>query len=208
MFCDFDLDGANDLFTCNGHLEPDIVKAQSNQTYAQSPQFFWNTKSLSGPIFRTKVDREVGLDIERPIVGRGAAFLDFNGDGIPDLVVTEHGGPARLFENRNRTGNHWIRLALRGDGVSSNRDAIGAEVEVVAGGQTRRWFVTGSRGYLSQSELTVTVGLGKIKTIDRVVVRWPGRNMETQTWTSFTPNREYRLLQGTEVAEILKARAK
>ena len=93
------------------------------------------------------------------MVGRGCAFLDFDGDGDLDVVLAENGGPARLFRNDNATGNHWVAFTLRGDG-DRNRDAIGAEVTVEAGGRTRRRYVTAARGYLSQSELTATVGLG------------------------------------------------
>lgn len=201
IFCDFDLDGHTDLMTCNGHLEPDISKAQSSQTFAQPALFFWNIGSTKVPTFRALSEKEIGPDLFRPIVGRGVAFLDFNGDGSPDLIVTENGGPARLFENRNRTGNRWVRLHLQGNGTTTNRQAVGAEVEVDAGGKTRRWYVTGSRGYLSQSELVVTVGLGREEMINQVRVRWPGSQGEVQTWSQLKSNFEYRLVQGTETAE-------
>ena len=204
LFFDFDLDGNVDLFTANGHLEPEIASAQSGQSYAQSPQLFRNLSGTTGPLFRAMAERDVGQDLFQPCVGRGAAVLDFNDDGAPDLVVTANGGPARLFENRNATGNHWLRLTLRGDGVRSNCDAIGAEVEVVAGERTFRRSVVAARGYLSQSELTVTVGLGSTSHIERIRVRWPGKDGGEQFWTNLATNRHFILMQGQSGAEERK----
>jgi hypothetical protein len=54
-----------------------------------------------------------------------------------------------------------------------NRDAIGAEVELVADGRLRRATVMPTRSYLSQVELPVTFGLGSTRTIDALRIRWP-----------------------------------
>jgi hypothetical protein len=172
FFFDFDLDGLLDLLTCNGHLEPDIKLVEPSQTYKQSVQLWWNsggkrTYELVGPEF-------AGTDLFQPIVGRGCAFADIDGDGYLDVVVTENGGPARLFKNQGGTGNHWVRLVLEGDGKRSNKSAIGAHVTLTAGGKVQHRFVTSARGYLSQSELPLTFGLGKADKIDRVEIRWPG----------------------------------
>jgi hypothetical protein len=101
--------------------------------------------------------------------------MDYNGDGTLDVVLTGNGGPARLLRNDNSLGHHWIRLKLEGDGRRSNRSAIGAVVTLEAGGQVQRRDVAAARGYLSQSELTVTFGLGRETKIDRITIRWPGR---------------------------------
>ncbi len=137
-------------------------------------------------------------ELAKPLVGRGSAYLDFDGDGRPDVVIATNGGPAKLFRNGVANGHHWLRLKLVGDGVRSNRDGIGATVEVTMGGEVRRFFMTGSRGYLSQSELVVTVGLGSRTAVDRVVVQWPGQKAGRQTWTGLAIDREHRLLQSTE----------
>src|SRR5207244_2304193 len=110
----------------------------------------------------------------QPMVGRGCAFADINGDGTLDVVLTANGGPARLLKNEGGTGNHWIRLTLAGDGVRSNRSAIGARVILEAGGEKFQREVTSARGYLSQSELTLTFGLGKMTQVERVTIYWPG----------------------------------
>jgi hypothetical protein len=196
FFFDADLDGWLDLLTCNGHLEPEIAQVQAGQTFAQPAQLFWNT-GRSQRLFEPVTAQEAGPDLFVPLVGRGSAYLDFDGDGDLDLVLTANGGPARLLRNDKAAQHHWVRLTLEGDGRRSNRSAIGAEVTVEAGGQVYRRQVAGARGYLSQSELTVTVGLGATDRIDRVTVRWPGRAAGLpEEFAGLTVDRVYVLRQG------------
>ena len=57
--------------------------------------------------------------------------------------------------------------------------------------------MAGARGYLSQSELPVTVGLGPTETVDKVTVRWPGKGaVQPQVWTNLKANTTYTLHQG------------
>jgi hypothetical protein len=175
LFLDFDLDGRLDLLTCNGHLEPDIARAQPQQSYPQAPQLFWN-RGKQSPRFALVPPAAAGADLFVPLVGRGCAYLDIDGDGALDLVLTANGGPARLLRNDNRTGHQWIRLRLEGDGKRSNRSAIGARVVLEAGGREQRREVAAARGYLSQSETVLTFGLGTATQVDRVTVHWPGKS--------------------------------
>lgn len=176
FFFDYDLDGRLDLLTCNGHLEPDIAKVQPGQTYAQPAQLFWNTGADKKSRFTVVTAEDAGPDLFRPIVGRGCAYADINGDGYPDIVLVSNGGPAMLLKNEGGTGNHWIRLVLKGDGKRSNRSAIGARVEVKVGDNVYRREIVGARGYMSQSELAITVGLGKATKVDSVTIHWPGKD--------------------------------
>jgi hypothetical protein len=196
FFFDADNDGRLDLLTCNGHIEPEIGKVQKRQTFAQPAQLFWNT-GLGQRLFEPVTADDAGPDLFRPLVGRGCAFLDYNRDGKLDVVLTENNGPARLLRNDNELKHHWVRLTLLGDGKRSNRSAIGAQLAVEAGGRTLQRQVTGARGYLSQSELPVTVGLGDATKIDRVTVRWPGKDAgPPEVWTDLEADRAYELKQG------------
>ena len=205
FFFDYDLDGRLDVLTANGHIDPDITKIQSNQTYKQPVQLFWNTGEV-GRDFEPVPVSASDTDLFKPLVGRGSAYFDYDGDGDLDVSLTENGGPAVLLRNDQKTGHHWIRLNLEGDGVKSNRSAIGAEVTVAAGGRTFKRTITGARGYLSQSELTVTVGLGMTDAVDKVTVRWPGKNAGTQEWTKLKSDFQYRLKQGDSAAPVDRPR--
>src|SRR6185369_2368153 len=113
-----------------------------------------------------------GSDIFRPIVGRGSAFADIDGDGDLDVVMTQIGGLPLLLRNEQHLGHHWLRVKLIG--TKANRDAIGAWVKVRVNGQTLSRQVMPTRSYLSQSELPVTFGLGNATTVDGMEIIWPG----------------------------------
>jgi hypothetical protein len=201
FFFDFDNDGRLDLLTCNGHLEPDIESIQASQKYRQPAQLFWNT-GAGYRRFEPVTAADAGPDLFQPLVGRGCAYLDLRNDGRLSVVLMENNGPARLLRNDNELGNHWVRLTLQGDGVHSNSSAIGAQVTIEAGDQVMHRQVTASRGYLSQSELPVNVGLGSAKRVDRITVRWPGKDAGApQVWTNLEADRCYRLKQGETKAE-------
>ena len=172
FFFDYDLDGRLDLLTANGHLEAEIGKIQSSQTYAQPAQLFWNCGSTRGASYVVVPPAKAGTDLFQPMVGRGGAYADFDGDGDLDVVLTQVGGPPRLLRNDQQTGHHWIRLKLVG--TRSNRDAIGARVELRAGGLVLPREVMPTRGYLSQSETTLTFGLGSQTHVDGAEIIWPG----------------------------------
>jgi len=186
FFFDYDLDGRQDLLTCNGHLEPEIHAIKSGQYYRQPVQLFWNTGKKPG--FTPVGAKYAGPMLFEPLVGRGCAFADIDGDGYLDVVLTENGGPARLLHNdgpditNGGKRNNWIRLTLQGDGIRSNKSAIGAQVILEAGGFKQNRQVTSGRGYLSQSELTLTFGLGQNEKVDKVTIHWPGKNGGTQVY--------------------------
>ena len=171
FFLDYDLDGRLDLLSTNGHLESDIEKVQASETYAQSAQLFWNTGKRKGSLFALATDQSIGPDLYVPIVGRGSAYADIDGDGDLDVVFTANGGPARLFRNEGGSKNHWIRFVLSGN--PSNRSAIGAKVSFESGGkvQTRQLF--NAKGYLSTTELPLTFGLGPDETMGVLKIKWP-----------------------------------
>ena len=116
-------------------------------------------------------------DLPRPIVGRGSAYADMDGDGDLDVVMTQIAGPPLLLRNDQATGHHWLRVKLEQD--PPNPDALGAWIELEAGGATQRRPVQPTRSYLSQVELPVTFGLGTAATIDRLEVTWPDGATQT-----------------------------
>ena len=176
FFFDYDLDGRLDLLTADGHLEEEISKIQASQTYAQSAQLFWNAGDHSGGSFVPVTAEKAGPDLFKPIVGRGSAFADIDGDGDLDVILTQIGGPPLLLRNDQDLHHHWIRLKLVG--TKSNRDAIGAWIKVDVNGQMLWRQVMPTRSYLSQSELPVTIGLGAAGKVDSVQIIWPAGGVQ------------------------------
>jgi hypothetical protein len=171
FYGDMDLDGRLDIVVANGHLENDIQQVQKAQRFEQPPQLFWNAGMESSTEFFALSEELTDSDFARPMVGRAAAYADIDGDGDLDVLFTATGGAPRLLRNDQKSGYHWLRLKLVGKG--GNRDAIGAVVDVRAGGVVQRRLVMPARSYLSQVELPVTFGLGSLETVDRITIRWP-----------------------------------
>jgi hypothetical protein len=167
---DADLDGRLDLLQANGHLEEEIAKVDPSQHYRQPAQLFWNAGDAGERRFVLVPAAATG-DLARPVVGRGAAYADFDADGDLDVVITQVAGAPLLLRNDQATGHHWLRVKLVGKGA--NRDAIGAWVELTAGGLTQRRQVMPTKSYLSQVELPVTFGLGTATRVDSLKVIWP-----------------------------------
>ncbi|PTY07957.1 CRTAC1 family protein [Opitutaceae bacterium EW11] len=170
FFFDYDLDGRLDVLTADGHLEQEIGTIQQGQTYRQPAQLFWNAGSRDGGCFVPVPQEKAGADLFRPLVGRGSAFGDIDGDGDLDVVITQVDGPPLLLRNDQELQHHFLRLKLVGR--QSNRDAIGAWIRVRLGTQILGRQVMPTRSYLSQSELPVTIGLGSSTPAD-VEITWP-----------------------------------
>jgi hypothetical protein len=167
FFFDVDLDGWPDIFAANGHVADDVERVQRRVTYAQRPQLFLN---LGAGQFQEMVSPD-GSALATPLVGRGAAYADIDNDGDLDVLLTANGGPARLLRNDGGNANHLLRIKTIG--TTSNRDGIGAKIEVTASGAMQWQVVKTGSSYLSQSELPLTFGLGSDTTVSSVRIVWP-----------------------------------
>lgn len=104
----------------------------------------------------------------------GLSLADYNNDGALDLFVGtfEAGRPNYLFRNlQTANGNHWLKLNLVG--MQSNKTAIGARVEIFAGGKAYSRQVLPSSGLSGQSSYIVHTGLASAAKADSVVIHWP-----------------------------------
>jgi hypothetical protein len=174
FFFDYDLDGLPDIFAANGHVADDIGRVQSRVAYAERPHLFHNR----GRRQFEDVTAQSGAAVQRPMVARGAAYGDYDNDGDLDVLVTVNHGAARLL--RDDGGNRNNVLRVQTIGTRSNRDGIGARVDVSVAGGAKLWQIvkTGS-SYASQSELPLTFGLGSAASIDALRVRWPDGHVDS-----------------------------
>jgi hypothetical protein len=176
FFFDYDLDGLLDIFAANGHVSDDISVVRPNVKYAQPPHLFRN---LGRKKFE-ETTAKIGRALRRAIVGRGAAYGDYDNDGDLDLLITTNNGPARLLRNENANQNDLLRVRLIG--TRANRNGIGAKVRLKSSkGLSVAGMVRTGSSYASQSELPLTFGLGKPEAgvTYTLEVAWPGGQKET-----------------------------
>lgn len=132
--------------------------------------------------------------VNHPADGRAVGLLDYDRDGWQDLVVVNANAPQiQLFHNEigtfpTRKGEARV-VALRLVGGNqqsnalpglSNRDAIGAGIEVVLGESTLLRELRAGEGFAAQNSRTLLVGVGDAPEVTRIRVRWPsGRVQES-----------------------------
>jgi hypothetical protein len=196
VFFDALLDGRPAIAIANGHVYHNAQELY-NEPFAQEAQLF-----LGDGCGRFRdVSVRAGRYFRQRRVGRGLAYADYNNDGRPDLAFSHNGGPIALLRNSTVLRNNWIRLELIGDGQRSNRNAIGARVEIESGGRKQVRFLNGGGSYLSASERRLLVGLGSADRAEHVTVVWPsGRRQE------FPPLQGklwWRLYEGKEQPELV-----
>ena len=166
VLVDADNDGWLDIFTASGHIDEQIDGVRGT-AYALRPLLFWNRQKD----FFKEVGREAGSALQNPLVARGIAYADIDLDGDADVVLTTNNGAPLLLKNTTESANNSIRLVLQGN--KSNRSGIGALIKVKLGETGLRRMVRSGSSYMSQSELPLTLGLGKLKEAERISVFWP-----------------------------------
>jgi hypothetical protein len=166
-FYDFDNDGWLDIFVANGHVIDNIHLYREDVTYAERKLFFLNQGNGSF----AEVAAKWGKALMVPEVSRGAAFGDYDNDGDVDVFVTNNGSRATLLRNDGGNRNHWI--TIKAVGTKSNRNGIGARINLSAGGVRQMKEVKNSGSYCSAGDLRVHFGLGKAAKVDSLEIRWP-----------------------------------
>jgi tetratricopeptide (TPR) repeat protein len=164
LFFDADRDGWLDLLAVNGHIYPQVDEQPSGIRYAQRNLFYHNRAGRFE-------EQGAAAGFTRVAVSRGASFGDYDNDGDPDVLVMNLNSRPTLLANLTRNPGHWVGLQLQG--VTSNRDALGARVQLCAGDLVQTREVSRTHGYLSQSDARLLFGLGANVRVDSVAIRWP-----------------------------------
>jgi hypothetical protein len=166
-FVDFDNDTRRDLMIVNGNVVDNIAEFRKGAKHAQPSLLLRNT----GARFQS-VGRQAGPAFAAETVSRALAKGDIDNDGDLDVLITSNGGAVQLLLNDG--GNRHNALLVRTVGTAkSNRDGIGARLELTAGGRTFVDQVTSGSSYLAQHDMRVHFGLGAAAKADRLEIRWP-----------------------------------
>ena len=175
---DFDNDGQLDLLVFHGGLIHLI------------PQEHTLFRGLGRGKFEDD-SRQAGSVLDARTVARGACFADYKNNGKVGAFLVNLGAEGKLIENVSSSTGHWVdirligamregdRGSIPGPNAKSNRDGIGARVEVVSG--SKRWTQerVASSGYLSENDGRLHFGLGGANAVDKIIVRWPSGQVQT-----------------------------
>jgi enediyne biosynthesis protein E4 len=200
-FLDYDNDGWADLMQINGHVYPEIEGHAIGQTY-KNPRLVY--RNMGNGHF-TDVSAQMGPGITEHFSSRGAAFGDYDNDGGIDALVLNLGDLPSLLHNVGGNAQNWIKLKLLG--TSCNRTAIGARVRVVTGTHSQIDEVHSGSSVMSQSDLRLHFGLGKIQTIDLIEVKWP-TTQKIERFTKVPANQILTIREGSGIISTFKQKAK
>jgi hypothetical protein len=161
---DFDNDGLLDILIFHGGLI---------HLFPQEHTLF---RGSGGGHFED-VSREAGSVLSVRTTARGACFADYDNDGKVDAFLINLGAKGTLLHNVSTNTGHWIAIQLKG--TKSNRDGIGARVEVLAEGKRQTAERVAGSGYLSQDDSRMHFGLGAATSIDKLLIHWPSGHEQT-----------------------------
>jgi hypothetical protein len=166
---DFDLDGYEDVVIANGH----VMKHTSTGSPSQSQIYLRNTRkkrfvkeafpptNYFGQLWR----------------GRGVVAMDFDHDGDLDLAFSNVNQPSAVLQNDSQTVGNWLLIELVG--TVSNRDAVGATVQLKTNKQSMTRSVVGGGSYLSQGPYYLHFGFAPGESIEQAEIIWPSGQRQT-----------------------------
>jgi hypothetical protein len=188
---DFDNDGHRDIFIGNGHIEDNIDERDATTCYRCRNTVLRNTGSLTFE----NVSEASGVNAMPARAARGVAFDDLDNDGDIDVTILNSRQAPTILQNMHQEqgdGNYWLQLRLRGR--ETNRDGVGARVQVTAGDLILIDEIHGGRGYQSHWGTRLHFGLGQQDHVDRLEVRWIGGGIDV--WEDLPVDRLVTVVEG------------
>jgi hypothetical protein len=209
LVTDFDNDGLRDIIISNGYpkdiTDHDFMSFRQNSyniaskemILAQIPQVKIHNYAFhnNGDLTFTDVTNAWGFSL--PSFSNGAAYADLDNDGDMDVVINNINDEAMIYKNMsretNKTSSNYLQIKF--DGSKQNINGLGAFVELhYEKGKQQVWENTPYRGYLSSDQDVAHFGLGNIKTVDSVIIKWPDGKMQ--------------ILQNVKANQLLKVNIK
>jgi enediyne biosynthesis protein E4 len=180
QFEDVNNDGRWDLFVAKGNVDsmPDFAMKDPNNL-------------ALGKTDGTFIDVAKNAGVASTQTSRGGMVVDFNLDGLLDLVVVNRRSPAQLWRNTSQNLGHWLHVSLEQQGP--NRNGIGAWIEVRHGEAVTRREITSGGGHASGQVGWWHFGLADQDTAE-VRVIWPDGTQGP--WQSVKADGFYRLSPG------------
>ena len=189
-YFDYDNDGAIDLFLANGHPD-DMIDNYSLQVRYREPLLLFHQEE-DGKLHN--ISDQAGPAFHKYFPARGLAVGDYNNDGAIDVLICNNGGAPVLLRNDAAKGNNWLGLRL--EGVTCNRDAIGAQIYWTAAGKKRSRLKNNGGSYLSSHDPREVLGIGKAAKIDELEIHWPGPSKQVDRITNAPINKYVRVVEG------------
>ncbi len=189
-YFDFDNDGLVDLILANGHPDDMIAQYSLHVTWKEPLLLFH--QNANGEF--NNVSSQAGAAFSRQLNARGLAVGDYDNDGAIDVVVCVNGGAPVVLKNNAAKGNNWLGIQL--EGITCNRDAIGAKVFWTAAGVKRSRLKTSGGSYLSSHDPRMVLGIGSAARIDELEVHWPAPSHQVEKLTNLPINKYVRLTEG------------
>ena len=186
IFADFDLDGDEDLFVSNGY-DLGVDGDEYN--------FYYKNKLIEVGNGFSNLTQDVGL--YDSTASLSAVEFDYDNDGDLDIFLSNSDTHSYFYENKllnyddAETTLNWFQIIL--EGTTSNRDAIGTEVELVTSSGTFKRYNSGL-GFLGQSLKPLHFGLNQDTEILQIIIRWPSGLVEN--YYNLTSNTFVKAIEG------------
>ena len=193
LITDLDNDGLKDVFISNGIfkdlLDRDYLEFYSNPRNVKNiintteegilaliekmPSVPVSNYAFSNNGGLTFKNKSLAWGLDKPGFSNGAAYGDLDNDGDLDLVINNINMPAFVYQNNTtqQLGNHYLSIKLMGEGKNSG--AIGAQVTILANGNSVYQELMPSRGFMSSVDSKLLFGLGEAAQVDSIIIKWP-----------------------------------
>ncbi len=200
-FIDYDNDGWPDIVQVNGHVYPQVDAYNFGETF-KNPRLVY--RNLGNGHFQD-VSSQMGPGISEHFSSRGAAFGDYDNDGCMDVLVLNMNDLPSLLRNIGGNKQNWIKIKLVG--TKCNRTAIGARARVTTGKHIQMDEVQSGTSVMSQSDLRLHFGLGMVKTVDAIEVKWP-TTQKIERFEQIKANQILTIREGAGIVASFKPIAK